>query len=41
MLALDLLPFAVVFWWGLALPFGPLLAIPEVALILIKWRSLR
>jgi hypothetical protein len=40
-LALGLLPFAAVFWWGFALPFGPLLAIPEIALILLNWRGLR
>jgi hypothetical protein len=40
-LALAVLPFAGVFWWGFALPFGPVFAIPEVALILLNWRSLR
>lgn len=40
-LALALLPFAGVFWWGFALPFAPLLALPEIALILLNWRSLR
>jgi hypothetical protein len=40
-LALALLPCAGVFWWGFALPFGPLLALPEIALILINWRGLR
>jgi len=39
--ALLVLPFAGLFWWGFALPFGPLMAIPEIALILIYWRSLR
>jgi hypothetical protein len=40
-LALALLPFAGLFWWGFALPFGPVFAIPEVALILLNWRNLR
>jgi hypothetical protein len=40
-LALAILPFAGVFWWGFALPFGPVLALLEVALILVNWRSLR
>ena len=40
-LALAILPFAGIFWWGFALPFGPLFAIPEIALILLHWRSLR
>jgi hypothetical protein len=40
-LALVLLPFAGIFWWGFALPFGPVGAAIEVALILVNWRSLR
>jgi len=40
-LALALVPFAGVFWWGFALPFGPVFAVPEIALILLNWRSLR
>ena len=36
-----MLPFAGVFWWGFALPFGPLIAVPEVVLIVLNWRSLR
>jgi hypothetical protein len=40
-LALAVLPFAGTFWWGFALPFGPVIAIPEIALILLNWRSLR
>jgi hypothetical protein len=40
-LALALLPFAGAFWWGFALPFGPVFALPEIALILLNWRSLR
>ncbi|HZN71907.1 MAG TPA: hypothetical protein VFC00_09545 [Micromonosporaceae bacterium] len=40
MLALALLPFGAVFWWGFALPFGPVLAVARTILILISWRSL-
>jgi len=40
-LALAVLPLAGAFWWGFALPFGPIMAIPEVVLILLNWRSLR
>ena len=40
-LALALLPFAGVFWWGFALPFGPVFALPEIALILLNWPRLR
>lgn len=39
-LALALLPFRVVFWWGFALPFGPIFAVARTILILIGWRSL-
>ena len=39
-LALALLPFGAVFWWGFALPFGPVLAVARTILILISWRSL-
>jgi hypothetical protein len=41
LLALAVLPFAGVFWWGFALPFGPVAAVPEVVLIVLNWRSLR
>jgi hypothetical protein len=40
-LALTLLPVAGIFWWGFALPFGPVFAVPEIALILHNWRSLQ
>jgi hypothetical protein len=40
-LALAVLPFAGLFWWGFALPFGPVSAFPEIVLILLNWRSLR
>lgn len=40
-LALALLPFGAVFWWGFSLPFGPLLALARTVLILASWKSLR
>ena len=38
--ALALLPIAVVFWWGFALPIPPILATVWTALILINWQQL-
>jgi hypothetical protein len=40
-LALALLPFGAVFWWGFALPFPPLFALARTILILLNWRDLR
>jgi hypothetical protein len=40
-LALALLPFGAVFWWGFALPFGPLFALARTILIVVSWRSLK
>jgi hypothetical protein len=40
-LALGLLPFGAVFWWGFALPFPPVFAIVRTTLILAGWRALR
>lgn len=40
-LALALLPFGAVFWWGFSLPYGPLLAGASTVLILASWISLR
>jgi hypothetical protein len=40
-LALALLPFGAVFWWGFALPFGPVFALVRTILIVISWRSLK
>jgi hypothetical protein len=40
-LALALLPFGAVFWWGFALPFGPVFALARTILIVISWRSLK
>ena len=39
-LALILLPFGAVFWWGFALPFPPIIAVVRTFLLLINWRSL-
>lgn len=40
-LALALIPFGAVFWWGFALPFPPLFALARTILILLSWRSLK
>jgi hypothetical protein len=40
-LALVLLPFGAVFWWGFALPIPPVLAVVRTALLLAGWKSLR
>ncbi|WP_020525006.1 hypothetical protein [Catelliglobosispora koreensis] len=40
-LALALLPFGALFWWGFALPFGPVFALARTILIFIGWSSLR
>jgi hypothetical protein len=39
-LALALLPAGAVFWWGFALPFGPVFALISTALIVLGWQSL-
>lgn len=39
-LALLLLPPGAVYWWGFALPFGPLFAIARTFLIMRRWNSL-
>ncbi len=39
-LALALLPAGAIFWWGFALPFGPLFAFLRTILILLGWQSL-
>lgn len=36
-LALALLPFEFVFWWGFALPVGPLLGLARAALVSLAW----
>jgi hypothetical protein len=40
-LAAALLPLGGVFWWGFALPFGPLFAVVRTVLIIVGWRVLR
>lgn len=40
-LALALLPLGAIFWWGFALPFGPIFALISTALILFGWQNLR
>ena len=40
-LALGLLPFGAVFWWGFSLPLPPLFAAARTVLILASWESLR
>ena len=39
-LALAVLPFGAVYWWGFALPIPPLFAIARTALIIGGWESL-
>lgn len=40
-LALALLPAGAIFWWGFALPFGPVFALFSTILLLLGWGSLR
>jgi hypothetical protein len=40
-LALALLPAGAIFWWGFALPFGPIFALLRTILILLSWQRLR
>lgn len=40
-IALALLPFGAIFWWGFALPFGPIFAFISTVLILLNWQSLK
>ena len=40
LLAIAVIPFGAVFWWGFALPIPPLLALVRVILIAVSWRSL-
>ena len=39
-LALVLLLPGAIFWWGFALPFGPLLALVRTVLIILGWQGL-
>lgn len=40
-LALALLPAGAIFWWGFALPFGPVFALLSTIFLLLGWGSLR
>ena len=39
-LALVLLPFGAVFWWGFALPIPPIFAVARTVLIVLNWEHL-
>jgi hypothetical protein len=40
-LELVLLGLSAIFWYGFALPFGPLAGVPEFILLLLAWGRLR
>jgi hypothetical protein len=40
-LALALLPAGAIFWWGFALPFGPIFAVISTVLIVLGWQGLK
>ena len=40
LLAIGVIPFGAIFWWGFALPIPPLLALVRTVLIISSWRSL-
>ncbi len=40
-LELILLGLSAIFWYGFALPFGPLVGIPEFVLLALTWTSLK
>lgn len=40
-LALVLLPVSAVFWWGFALPVGPVLGVLWTTMIVVGWPALR
>ncbi|HLC03257.1 MAG TPA: hypothetical protein VJK02_09490 [Anaerolineales bacterium] len=40
-LALALLPAGAIFWWGFALPFGPIFAVASTVLIVLGWQALK
>jgi hypothetical protein len=40
-LALALLPAGAIFWWGFALPFGPIFAVISTVLIVLEWHGLK
>jgi hypothetical protein len=39
-IALALLPAGAIFWWGFALPFGPIFAVISTVLIVLGWQAL-
>ncbi len=39
-IALALLPAGAIFWWGFALPFGPIFAVISTVFILLGWLAL-
>jgi hypothetical protein len=39
-LGLVLLGLSTIFWYGFALPFGPVLGIAELVLVVLVWRAL-
>lgn len=39
-LALVLLPFGAIYWWGFALPIPPIFAVIWTILILVSWQAL-
>ncbi len=39
-LALILLGLSAIFWYGFALPFGPLVGLPELGLLVLVWGRL-
>ncbi len=38
-LELILLAISAIFWYGFALPFGPLVGLPQILLIVLTWKS--
>lgn len=40
-LALALLPAGAIFWWGFALPLGPIFAVISTVLIVLGWQGLK
>ena len=39
-LELILLAVSAIFWYGFYLPFGPLIGLPEIVLIILNWNAL-
>lgn len=40
-LSLAILPFQLVFWYGFALPYGPVLGVARTVFLLAGWRALK